>query len=198
MIRPTRELRLLRAPSATYGEIAALPALPATESWVRALARVFAPAAIIGLATGAAATGRVSWELALSGAVCWSFVALLQMATAALLIASSKRAVSWPRAVEFFFLGHAPWSLWLLTVSAAVVALPIARQYLNVILLTFLLPAVWSGIVILAFCRQILQLDRTRAIITTALHQIMTYALIVSYIAWAVQLWPRVLALLAS
>jgi hypothetical protein len=198
LIHPTRALRLIRAPLATYRESAAPFDLAASGSWVRALGRVLAPVAIIGIATSVAATGRTSWALVLSGTVCWSFVGILQLTTAAMLIASSRRNLRWPRAFELFFLAHAPWSLWLLALTAAIVALPIARQYLNVILLTFLLPGVWSAAVIFAFCREILQLDSRRAAIATALHQVVTYTLIVAYIAWAVQLWPRVLSLRAS
>ena len=167
------------------------------ESWLRALARPALVAVVIGAATAVPATGHVTWSLILSGAVCWSFAVLAQIGTAGMLIRSPS-AITRARAIDLFFLGHAPWSWWLLGVAAVLVSVPAAGRHQNVIAITALVPAVWTAAVIFAFCRQVLQLDRKQAAVRTVLHQALTLLMIVLYFGWAVQLWPRVLASMAS
>jgi hypothetical protein len=120
----TPDLRLLLAPSATYRSIAARPAAMASRAWMRVVARALIPAAIAGIATTISATGRMSWSLAASGVACWSFLTVLQAATAAAVVAPSVRGTERSRALDLFFLGHAAWSLWLLIATAAMVVSP--------------------------------------------------------------------------
>jgi hypothetical protein len=188
------ELRLLTAPSAQYRQAVAVAASPSSFSpWRGALGRPLFTALLTGTSTAIAATGRVSWALVVSGTVCWGFVALVQMGTAVALVSSANRRVSLPRALALFFLGHAAWSLWLLAAVAALLVVPVAARHPQAILIAALVPAAWTGIVIFAFCRQVLELNPRQAAIRTVLHQMVTYGVIVLYIGWAVQLWPRIL-----
>ena len=175
-----------------------LSELPANTAaaWWRALARIVAPAMLAGMATAAAATGRISWSLAMTGAACWSFIGPLQALTAAAVILPSNRRVPFPRALELFFVGHAAWSSWLVSSAAVLVAAPAALP-LDAVLLSALVPLVWTAIVIYAFFRQVLQLERWRAATWTAIHQALTALVMVLYVGWAVQLWPRLLGLQA-
>lgn len=198
MISLTPDLCLLLAPSETYRAIAGLPAGSAARTWWRALSRAAAAAALAGTTTAVAATGRISWALALSGAACWSFLAILQIVTAAAVIVPSNRGVGFPphRAIELFFFGHAAWSLWLLLAAAFLFAAPGAIRH-DIILLTALVPFIWTAVVVFAFFRHVLQLERRHAATRTAIHQALTFLVIILYVGWAVQLWPRVLGLQA-
>jgi hypothetical protein len=185
------ELRVLAAPFARYRE-AVSGASPDSSSLVpRAAVAAAFTAFVIGTCTAITATGRVSWRLALSGAICWSFVPILQLLTAAAVL-PSRAVVPRRRALELFFLGHAAWSLWLLAAAASLVA-GVART--DVVLVTGVVPAVWTSVVVYAFCREVLGLTARRAAARTLAHQTLTCLLIVLYVAWAVQLWPRVLSL---
>jgi len=190
------ELRLLRAPSAHYRDEVIRSA--GGSAWTRALGRPLLSALLTGTCTAVAATGHAGWALILSGTLCWSFVVLVQLAAAIGLVSSTRRRTSLPRAIDLFFLGHGAWSLWLLAAAAALITIPNAPRYAYIIILTGMVPAVWTAIVIFAFCRQVLELDVRRAAIRTLVHQALIYAVVVSYFAWAVQLQPRILAFLAS
>jgi len=157
-------------------------------------ARVLVPAVVAGIATSVTATGRITWGLALSGAACWTLIPLLQLITSTAVVAASRGRVDILRALEIFFTGHAAWSLWLIAAAALLFAAPdFIRQ--GIVLYTAVVPFVWTAVMTYAFCRQVLGLDPRRAAAKTAIHQALTAAAIVAYVAWAVALWPRILAL---
>jgi hypothetical protein len=194
LIRLTHDLRLLRAPSATYRALAAGPAVATRRAWLRAGARAAVAAALVGIATSVAATERITWSLAVSGAIIWSFAAVVLAITGAAIILPEGRRVSLPHAIELFLVGHGAWSLWLLGAAASVFALsPGAGQ--DLIALTAFVPAVWTAVVIFWFCREVLGLDAGQAAMRTAIHQALLSLAIVIYVGWAVQLWPRLLSL---
>ena len=226
MIRLTPEARLLGAPFRTYHVLARDGARSAAGGWTRVLLLVVLCAAIAGTATAAAATGRISWSLALSGTACWLPLIALQLITAACVILPVSRRASTPAPLHsgtlapspafakapagkhpgtlapwhsstlffLFFRGHAPWSLWVLAVCAFMFAAP-ALASDDVIMVTGLVPLAWTAVLVCAYFREVLGLRRRAALIATLVHQLLTTAAIVAYIAWAVQLWPRLLAL---
>ena len=177
--------------------------------WAAVFTRLALAAAIAGTGTAAAATGRISWSLALSGTVCWATLIALQLVTAAAVIIPVTRRHSAPMApfrggtatpwhfgalLALFFHAHAPWSLWILATSAFVLAAPgFSRQ--DVILATALVPLAWTAVIASAYFREVLGAARGTAIIATFVHQALTAAVMLAYIAWAVQLWPRLLGL---
>jgi hypothetical protein len=164
------------------------------RQWWRVAARALIPAVIAGVATAVTSTGRISWSLALSGALCWSILAVLQAATAVSVVAPSLRGAPSSRGLELFFLGHAAWSMWLILGAAAV----FGGAPSSVVIVTALVPLVWTAVVVYAFFRQVAGLDAGLAFWRTAIHQALTGALILLYFAWAVQLWPRILSLRGS
>ena len=212
MIRITPDARLLAAPFRTYHALARQKNPSRASGWPGALARVALSAAIVGTGTAAAATGRISWSLALSGTICWLPLIALQLLTAAAVIPPTARhartrhartlAPSHPGTlapsslgtlIELFFHAHAPWSLWVLVVSASTIIAP-ALVTQDVLLASSLVPFVWTGVLVFACFSEVLNLDRRRALAATLVHQTLTGFLIAAYIAWAVQLWPRLIA----
>lgn len=161
--------------------------------WRRLGLRALAPAIFAGIVTVSLATARVSWTLAASGVLCWSFVAVLQLLIASAVIRPWTPEVDAPRAFALYVLGHAAWSLWMLATAAFLFLVP--GVGLDAMLPTAVLPAAWTAVLVYGFCREVLRLDARRAAWRAALHQALTTFAIVAYIAWAIQLWPRILSL---
>jgi hypothetical protein len=57
-------------------------------------------------------------------------------------------------------------------------------------------PAIWTAILIFAFCRTVLDCGRREAIRRTVVHQAIIWSMTLVIFALAVQLWPRVEAAL--
>jgi hypothetical protein len=100
-------------------------------------------------------------------------------------------------ALDLFFVAHGPWSLWLMG-SAIWVLLssPIGRPAQGHAL-TALIPAIWTAVLVFAFCRIVLDCGPRDALRRTVLHQAVIWSVTLLLIAYAVQLWPRVLAWVA-
>ena len=189
------ELRLMLAPA---GEYARLAALGRESTTFRALSRPALSLLIVGAASGAASTGRVDAQVVLSGALCWSFAIAIQVMASILLVRSAPdRHLDVRRSLELWFLGHAPWSLWILTVAAVVFTVP-ALVSLEVALLSATVPSVWTAAVVYAFGRHVLRSDRRRALWQTAVHQAVTWSSIIGYLSVVTQIWPRILGQLAA
>jgi hypothetical protein len=182
------EVRVMLAPVSAYRALAG--AVPRVR-WPRALARPAIVALIIGSATVSASTARVTPGLVLDGAICWSFVPVLQIATAIALIGSVRgRTIEVPRAVDLLFAGHGPWSMWVLGVAV----LQLTRTgSVNLILASTLVPAAWTAIIVFGFCVSVLETTRGGAFMRTAAHQMVTWIILASYVFAATQLWPRII-----
>jgi hypothetical protein len=198
VITPTSGLRLLSSPAATYRALAPHAAASARPAWASVLARAAGAAAIVGIATAITATGRIDWQLAVSGTAGWSFVAILQLAAAAVAIAAAGQRRPTAVALDLFFAAHAAWSLWLLAAAAFLAAAPPALGRLDAVLATAVVPFVWTAVVVFAFFRVVLRLERRAAVLGAVLHQILIVTMVLLYFAWAVQLWPRILGAQAS
>ena len=140
------------------------------------------------------ATGRISWSLALSGTACWSLLSVLQLITAAAVVFPHPGRVDVPRAIDMFFLGHGAWSLWLLAAATLVFVSPIELPPYAIVF-SAAIPFACTAILTFAFCRHVLGLERRPAVVRTVVHQVLTAVVIVIYVGWAMQLWPRVLSL---
>ena len=183
------ELRVAIAPADTYRE---LLATDAHVTSLRALRRPVFVVLLIGTAVTIAATGRVSILSVTSTGIAWSFAVALQMAVGAAVIASSPlRRVSMPRAIDLWFAGHVPWSLWLLVAAAGIRLLP--SLDVEELLLTMILPMAWTATIVSAFCRTVLGATRGEARLRAAAHHVVTLALILSYIAWSAGGWFRLI-----
>lgn len=183
------EIRLLVSPGATY---ASLARVSARATPLTAFRRPLLVALVLGAAAAIGATRHVTPALLLSATLCWSFVVALQMGIALLLITGpARRTVGLPRALDLYFAGHAPWSLWMLA-AAAWGPSPIGRPTLP-IAIAAVVPFVLTPRILSAYFREVLELDPRHAIGRTVAQQVMTWATFVILFGTAIQLVPRVL-----
>jgi hypothetical protein len=194
LIQLTPDLRLLLAPTSTYRHIADLASAELRSSFWPLVARILSAPAIAGVATGVSAAGEVSWTLAFSGIVCWSFLCAVQVLTAVILLGREGRAIGFPRALRLFFLGHAAWSLWLIAAAVYMYSTSDATRRDDLVLVSVLVPMLWTAVVGFSYCREVLRLDVNRALARVIVHQSLTVFVMVAYLAWAIQLLPRLFA----
>jgi hypothetical protein len=189
------DLLVMSAPSRAYRRLAS----GHRASLAGALKRPLLVAIILGTCVCIYAIHRVTLGLALSAVLTWSFAVVVQIFAAAAIVASStRRTVSVPAAVDLFFMGHAPWSLWLLAVAAWAAWLPHPTRMDYIVLITAAVPIAWTAVIVLAFCREVLNDAPRPAVIRTVFHQFLVWTFTGVYIAIVVQLWPRILGTLAS
>lgn len=187
----TPELQVTLSPSATYARCVRDAG---GGLWVAARRPLFV-VLIQGVAIAMAATQSVGAPLVASVAVCWSATVLVQLLAAAILIASSRRrTVPFSTALDLFFLGHAPWSLWLLACAAALTWL--LPYFSWILLLTMAVPTLLTARIVYAFAQQVLGSSRSEALRRTVVHQLAVWALLLGYLATAVALWPRLVGFL--
>lgn len=183
------------APLAAYRRLVAEPPPPAPT--LRVLLRRPALAAlVIGGAIALTATGGATVRALATTTICWSFVPGLQLSVAAALIALCRRpGLRLPSALDLFFAGQGPWLLWVLGVAAAaLVALRLGGHtvpQLRLVLALALIPAVWTWIILMAFCQAVLGLSRRRALGWTFLYQAAIWGIAYLYAGWMTfQAWP--------
>lgn len=181
------------SPRDTY---AALARVPGRLTVLTALRRPLLVAAVLGVSAAMGGTGRVTPALLLSTTLCWVFAVGLQIAIALPLITGpSRRTVGLRRAVDLYFAGHAPWSLWMLA-TVAWAPSPIGRP-LTPVLVAAAVPILLTPRILSAFFREVLELDPRDALVRTAAQQAMTWVAFVVLFGTAVALVPRVLEWLA-
>jgi hypothetical protein len=183
------ELGLLVSPGQTY---AVLARTSGRATVMTALRRPLLIAVVLGVSTAMGATGRVTPALVLSTTLCWSFVVVLQAAIALMLIAGpARRTVGLSRALDLFFAGHAPWSLWLL--AAAAWLPPPFGLPLTPLLVAAGVPFLLTPRIVNAFFREVLEMDPRHAFARTAAQQAITWVTFVALFGTAVAFAPRIL-----
>jgi hypothetical protein len=183
------EIRLMVSPRDTYASLARLPGRPTLLTTLR---RPLLVAAVIGVSTAMSATGHVTPALVLSTTLCWSFVVLLQAAIAlALVAAPARRTVGLGRAVDLYFAGHAPWSLWMLATVAW--APSGGGRPFTPVLIAAAVPLVLTPRIVSAFFREVLEMDFRHAAARTAAQQALTWGTFAILHGTAVQIVPRIL-----
>ena len=148
-------------------------------------------AMVIGTATAVAGTGRVTLSLVASGTFVWAFVPVLQLLTGLLLVRGTP--IGTMRGLEGYFARHHSWSLWLLTVAAAVLLLPHWTYSSLAILASSLVPAYIGARRLAAFCRDDLGFSAATSRRRLLLHQSLTYLFLLLYVDYATELAERVL-----
>lgn len=178
----------MAAPASTYAE---LMRHPARISALAALRRPLLVAVIVGSSTAMLATRHATPALVFSTTVCWSVLVAAQIAIALSVIAGpARRTIGVARALDLFFAGHAPWSLWLLAVVAYA---PTSFELrLTPILLLALIPIALTPRIIAAYFREVLGLGRREALARTALHQAITWLALAIVYGAAVAIIPRI------
>ena len=189
------DLRLALSPLETYRQ---LMAEPVRGTWPRALERPALVAVIIGIAVTISSAQQVPLSLVLMGIVCWSFVPIVQWLIGAFVVSRVRgRPKSMPRCIELLFIGHVPWSLWVLAITG-LSAFTQVPQPLGVQVAALLIPGVWTAFIVSAFCQTALGCTKARARRLTAVHQTMTAVVFFTYVFLASGFWARVLALVGA
>ena len=160
-----------------------------------ALRRPLLVAVVMGASVSIAATGRATPVLVMGTTVSWSYVVLLQLAIALVLIAPrAGRTVGLARAIDLFFAGHAPWSLFVLA-AAAWAPSPVGRP-----LWPLFVPAAAAVVltprIVAAFFGEVLGLSVPEARRMTILQQAITWTVIVGVFWVTSSLTPRLFELL--
>ena len=182
------------APATTY---ATLARQSSSVGPLTALRRPLVAALAIGVSMSISTTGHVTPALVFNTTAAWAFVIVLQIAIALPLIAGpSRRSVGVPRALDLFFVSHAPWSFWLITVAA--LPAPRGRPLTALLLLLGFVPLLMTTRAVAAFFREVLHFPPWRAAAYTVLHQAITWTTFVVLYGTAVALPPRVAGWLGS
>ena len=186
-------LQLALAPARTYTRVAATMD---NARWTSLAEPVALTALTTGVAVAMVATRRVTAGLIVTIAASWSFTLLIQALAAAVLIGSVRqRPISTARAFELLFLGHAPWTLWMLGMAA--LAMWGYSFDLTRIILSVVVPIAWTSIIVAAFSRRVLGTTGSGAVLRALVHQVIVWGCGLSYIGWAAGGWMRVVAAVA-
>jgi hypothetical protein len=147
---------------------------------------------VIAVMVPIAAVQRVTVGLVASAALSWSFAVGVQALVAAAVIASApRRRVRLATALDLWFAGHLPYSLWLLIALTWMTISPATS--VERVILSASVPAVWTMWVIAAFCRTVLATTPAGARWRTAVHVVAICGFTVSYIAWVAGGWFQVI-----
>lgn len=146
---------------------------------------------VIGTAVPIMAVQRVTLALVAWSMASFGFVVAIQMAVGATVIASARsRTVGLPRALDLWFAGHVPYSLWLLTAAAVFAALPYAS--LDGLITVAFIPAAWTAVIVAAFCRQVLGTSRAGARWRAAWHFLLIWAISFELVALSAGGWFQI------
>jgi len=147
--------------------------------------------AVIGTAVPIMAVQRITLALFASSIASFGFVVLIQMAVGAGIIASAgSRRASMTRALDLWFAGHVPYSVWLLTAAAAFAASPWAS--LDALVASAMIPAAWTAVIVAAFCRHMLGTSRAGARWRAAAHFIVIWAIAFELVALSAGGWFQI------
>jgi hypothetical protein len=186
------ELAAMLQPAPTYRRLAALP--PASSRILPLLRRPLRLALLLGSMLSLAVSGRLTLRLVIGGVVSLGWVPLLQAGSAAVAIAAlGRRRLPLLQAIDLYFVGYGPWSLWALAIGgAAAVASPLgAASWMGALwpLATVLIVILWSAVLDFAFFRDGLEMSGGRAAAALALQRVLFWGIAGAYyILWAVTL----------
>jgi hypothetical protein len=194
------ELDLIVAPRATYAALLSTPSTPTPRTprtpstLCTLLRRPLLVAVVIGVSLALASTRRLSPELVVSTTLTWSYLVVFQVLVAAALIArGARRTVGFARAMDLFFAGHAPWSLFLLATAAwgptagGRPAWPVT--------VAVLVPLVLTPRIVAAFFSEVLHNDRRDSRRLTIAQQAITWTAFVALNWIASAVTPRLFEL---
>jgi hypothetical protein len=189
----SEDLAVMLAPLASYRRLIEPPPAPGVRSLLRGPARV---ALVVGTFVTLTSVGQALPTLLLGSVFSWSWVPALQALAAAPLIAVARgRRVPFSSAMDLFFRGHLPWSLWLMGLAVLMMArFPhglVASPDLGKLLLTALVPIAWTWVITFAYCRVVLALRWWWAAAGTLLYQGVIWSSAYLYVGAATfRLWP--------
>jgi hypothetical protein len=185
-----RDLQIALAPSRAYAQLSSAEARP---SWLRTVERPVCFAVLLGVSITIAATGYVSPGLLLSTTCSWSWVMAVQLLFA---VGMTRRlphdgSVTAARALELWFSGHVPWTLWVLMLAPLLRAVP--ETPAELLIVSALVPMGWTAAIAAAFGRVVLRQSEREAWLRAVLHQLVLLGVILSYVAWSAGGWFRLI-----
>jgi hypothetical protein len=147
---------------------------------------------VIAVMVPIAAVQRVTIGLVATAALSWSFAIVVQALAAAAVIASApRRQLRIAAALDLWFAGHLAYSLWILVALGW-----ISTSYsasIELVILSAIVPAIWTMSVVAAFCRTVLLTTPAGARWRTAAHFVAIWGFTLSYIAWVAGGWFQVI-----
>jgi hypothetical protein len=185
------ELLIMRGPRRGYARLST----PADEvTWARALVRPLIVWVVLAVSLTIAGTGHISTRSLAPMLLWWAIVPVAQLGIAfAVVRGPAVRSIGLARALDLFFMSHAPWSLWLLLVAAwAAFVDDVGRPVLPLAIVA-VVPLAWTWLMTGAFFLEVLRLDLAAARRRVVAHQALTWGLLLSVWGTAVQVWPRML-----
>jgi len=157
----------------------------------RMLRRPAIAALVIGTAVPIMAVQRITVALLAWSIASFVFVVAIQMAVGTAVIASApSRRAGLLRALDLWFAGHAPYSLWLLAVAGAFAAMPWAS--LDLLIALAVIPAAWTAVIVVAFCRRVLGTSRAGARWRAAVHFVVVWAIALELVALSAGGWFQI------
>jgi hypothetical protein len=148
-------------------------------------------ALVIGTAVPVMAVQRVTLGLVAASTMSFSFVVAIQIAVGAAVIASApSRRLTMARALDLWFAGHLPYSVWLLTAAAVFAGLPAASM--DLLIVSAVIPAAWTAVIVAAFCRQMLGTSRAGARWRAAVHFVVIWAIGFELVALSAGGWFQI------
>jgi hypothetical protein len=182
------ETKLACSPGRVYPE---LLRSPRASGWRSLLARAGTTVLVLGVFVSIIAVQRVTVSLVATSALSWSFVVAVQLALgAAVALSAPARRVNMTTALSLWLAGHAPYTLWMLLLAAIAAGTPWASLGVLVGLAT--IPAVWTGVIVSAFCRHVLGVSRRGAHARAIVHAALVWALTLQYVAWSAGGWFQI------
>ena len=155
---------------------------------VRLVGRMAFVALVIGTSLAVSSTERIDLSVVLSTTTTWTFVPLLQLATGLILVRGVRGTTA---ALAAYFDTHVPWSMWIIVSHAVLLLAGPARDAALWMALTAVIPAFLTIRLLVVLCETQLGMSRRLALRRVAVHQTVSYALVLLYVAIAVALWPR-------
>ena len=155
------------------------------------LTRLFLVLLTIAVVVPVMAVQRVTASLAATAALSWSFVLVIQTIVAVGVIVSSRaRRVGVLHALDLWFAGHIPYSLWMLGMAMLTANSRVVDPAF--LFVTALVPAGWTAWIVAAFCRRVLHVDSAGARRRAAAHQVVVWAVALQYAAFTTGGWFQV------
>jgi hypothetical protein len=174
------DARVALSPEATYLE---LVRDRSTSAW-SSLARPALVLLVLAVGVSIAAVHQITLKLVLTTAAAWSAIIGIQLAIGAALIASaSTRRVGFIRALDLWFVGHMPYTLWILALPL-VTAVPVGTPH-ELMGLAIVVPVLWTTVIVTAFCRVVLGLTPAAARGRAALHLAVVVLVGGALVVWA-------------
>ena len=152
-------VQLAFAPSATYSQ---LVAQNRSVAWWRALRRPALVLLLIAVVVPMMVTHAITAGLVLTSAAAWGFVVAIQLAIAAIFVAPAPASgVAFWRAMDLWFAGHVPYSLWILLLPFLTSSAAVPPH--DIIGVSIVAPLVWTSVITSAFFRTVLGMDASAA-----------------------------------